>query len=75
MQDSRAKSKATAPPLFSGAAAPLDLGAASISDALKSLKTSENGLWLLEQLFQMDDFEDAPKMGYHALYRLAVASL
>jgi len=40
MQDSRAKSKATAPPLFSGAAAPLDLGAASISDALKSLKVN-----------------------------------
>jgi phosphonate transport system substrate-binding protein len=47
----------------------------AVRDALKSLKTSENGLWLLEQLFQMDDFEDAPKMGYHALYRLAVASL
>lgn len=42
---------------------------------LKALKDSPDGLWLMEQLFQMDAFEDAPKGGYHALYRLAVASL
>jgi phosphonate transport system substrate-binding protein len=50
-------------------------GCAAVRAALKGLKTSPDGLWLMEQLFQMDDFEDAPKMGYHALYRLAVASL
>jgi phosphonate transport system substrate-binding protein len=50
-------------------------GCRAVRGALKSLKASPEGLWLMEQLFQMDDFEDAPRMGYHALYRLAVASL
>jgi phosphonate transport system substrate-binding protein len=46
-----------------------------LTGALKSLRGTPEGAPLLEQMFQMDDFEDAPKVGYHALYRLAVASL
>jgi phosphonate transport system substrate-binding protein len=49
--------------------------AAEVGRALKELTGAPDGPWLLEQLFQMDAFEDAPKMGYQALYRLAVASL
>jgi phosphonate transport system substrate-binding protein len=46
-----------------------------VTQALKTLHDAVDGPFLLEQLFQMDEFEDAPKLGYHALYRLAVASL
>ena len=47
----------------------------AVRTALTQLIGAPEGPWLLEQLFQMDHFEDAPPMGYHSLYRLALASL
>jgi phosphonate transport system substrate-binding protein len=47
----------------------------AVRAAFKSLREAPEGPWLLEQLFQMDTFEDAPPHSYHALYRLAIASL
>jgi phosphonate transport system substrate-binding protein len=43
--------------------------------ALLGLHESEEGRHLLEELFAAERFEPAPRMGYRALYRVALASL
>jgi phosphonate transport system substrate-binding protein len=43
--------------------------------ALLGLHESEEGRRLLEDLFTAERFEPAPRMGYRALYRVALASL
>ena len=43
--------------------------------ALLGLHESEDGKRLLEELFSAERFEPAPRMGYRALYRVALASL
>jgi phosphonate transport system substrate-binding protein len=42
---------------------------------LLALHQSEEGLRLLTDIFQAERFEPAPRMGYRALYRVALASL
>jgi len=42
---------------------------------LLALHESEEGLRLLTDIFQAERFEPAPRMGYRALYRVALASL
>ena len=39
------------------------------------LHATEEGKQLLEQCFHAERFELAPRMGYRALYRVALASL
>jgi phosphonate transport system substrate-binding protein len=46
-----------------------------LRDAMNSLGKTPHGEWLVEHLFQVDSFEAAPRMGYRALYKLAVATL
>jgi phosphonate transport system substrate-binding protein len=43
--------------------------------ALLGLHDREEGRRLLEEIFTADRFEPAPRMGYRALYRVALASL
>lgn len=43
--------------------------------ALLGLHESEEGRRLLDELFTAERFEPAPRMGYRALYRVALASL
>ena len=43
--------------------------------ALLGLHESEEGRRLLEELFTAERFEPTPRMGYRALYRVALASL
>ncbi|HEX8819023.1 MAG TPA: PhnD/SsuA/transferrin family substrate-binding protein [Archangium sp.] len=43
--------------------------------ALLGLHESEDGRRLLEDIFTAERFEPAPRMGYRALYRVALASL
>ncbi|MET0403932.1 MAG: phosphonate ABC transporter substrate-binding protein, partial [Cystobacter sp.] len=43
--------------------------------AFLGLHEREDGRRLLEDLFVADRFEPAPRMGYSALYRVALASL
>lgn len=43
--------------------------------ALLGLHESEDGKRLLEEIFTAERFEPAPRMGYRALYRVALASL
>ncbi|ATB28252.1 phosphate/phosphite/phosphonate ABC transporter substrate-binding protein [Melittangium boletus] len=43
--------------------------------AFLSLHEREDGKRLLEEIFTADRFEPAPRMGYRALYRVALASL
>ncbi|PTL83902.1 phosphate/phosphite/phosphonate ABC transporter substrate-binding protein [Vitiosangium sp. GDMCC 1.1324] len=43
--------------------------------ALLALHESDEGKRLLEELFSAERFEPAPRMGYRALYRVALASL
>jgi phosphonate transport system substrate-binding protein len=46
-----------------------------LKKAMTSLGTTAQGAWLVEHVFQVDSFEPAPRMGYRALYKLAVATL
>jgi phosphonate transport system substrate-binding protein len=46
-----------------------------LKKALPSLSATPQGAWLVEHVFQVDSFEPAPRMGYRALYKLAVATL
>jgi phosphonate transport system substrate-binding protein len=48
---------------------------ATVRRALELLESQPGGASLLERLFHIDSFEQAPPMGYRALYRLAVATL
>ncbi len=48
---------------------------AELEKALLSLHGTEEGKLLLEQCFHAERFETAPRMGYRALYRVALASL
>jgi phosphonate transport system substrate-binding protein len=48
---------------------------AELEKALLGLHTTEEGRQLLEQCFHAERFEAAPRMGYRALYRVALASL
>jgi phosphonate transport system substrate-binding protein len=43
--------------------------------ALLGLHESEDGRRLLEEIFKAERFEPAPRLGYRALYRVALASL
>jgi len=47
----------------------------SLERALLGLHESEDGKRLLAEIFAMERFESAPRMGYRALYRVALASL
>jgi phosphonate transport system substrate-binding protein len=47
----------------------------TLEQALLALQTSADGLALLKDIFNADRFEPAPRMGYRALYRVALASL
>jgi phosphonate transport system substrate-binding protein len=46
-----------------------------LEKAMLAMKDSEAGLHVLKELFHADKFEPAPRMGYRALYRVALASL
>lgn len=48
---------------------------ADLEKSLLSLHTSDAGRALLKDCFHADRFELAPRMGYRALYRVALASL
>ena len=48
---------------------------AQLERALLGLHESDEGRRLLEELFTAERFEPAPRMGYRALYRVALASL
>jgi phosphonate transport system substrate-binding protein len=47
----------------------------TLERALLGLHESEEGQRLLEEIFRAERFEPAPRMGYRALYRVALASL
>ncbi|MGZ3459880.1 MAG: phosphate/phosphite/phosphonate ABC transporter substrate-binding protein [Archangium sp.] len=47
----------------------------ALERALLGLHESEDGKRLLAEVFAMERFEPAPRMGYRALYRVALASL
>lgn len=47
----------------------------ALEKTLLTLQTGSEGLELLRNIFTVDRFEAAPKMGYRALYRVAMASL
>ena len=47
----------------------------ALEEALLSFQESDEGKALLRQLFNADRFELAPRMGYRALYRVALATL
>jgi phosphonate transport system substrate-binding protein len=49
--------------------------AGMLERALLGLHESEDGKRLLEEIFTAERFEPAPRMGYRALYRVALASL
>jgi phosphonate transport system substrate-binding protein len=51
------------------------LKVAKLRTGLEALQRQLKGMQLLESLFHIDGFEPAPKMGYRALYRLAITSL
>ncbi|MDX2011448.1 MAG: PhnD/SsuA/transferrin family substrate-binding protein [Myxococcaceae bacterium] len=46
-----------------------------LEKALLAMKDVESGASVLKDLFHADKFEPAPRMGYRALYRVALASL
>ncbi|NVJ07583.1 phosphate/phosphite/phosphonate ABC transporter substrate-binding protein [Myxococcus sp. AM001] len=47
----------------------------SLESTLLSLQSSPDGQALLKDIFNAERFEAAPRMGYRALYRVALASL
>jgi len=47
----------------------------TLETTLLGLQTSAEGMALLKDIFNADRFEPAPRMGYRALYRVALASL
>ena len=47
----------------------------TLESSLLALQSSPEGLSLLKDIFNADRFEPAPRMGYRALYRVALASL
>jgi phosphonate transport system substrate-binding protein len=49
--------------------------ASQLERALLGLHENEEGRRLLEDIFTAERFEPAPRMGYRALYRVALASL
>ncbi len=49
--------------------------AEALQNALLELPSSEEGQALLKDVFNAERFEPAPRMGYRALYRVALASL
>jgi phosphonate transport system substrate-binding protein len=49
--------------------------ASQLERALLGMHESEEGRRLLEDIFTAERFEPAPRMGYRALYRVALASL
>ncbi|NBD14494.1 MULTISPECIES: phosphate/phosphite/phosphonate ABC transporter substrate-binding protein [Corallococcus] len=59
-------------PVAMGLPAPL---VASLESALLGLQSTPDGQALLRDIFNADRFEVAPRMGYRALYRVALASL
>jgi phosphonate transport system substrate-binding protein len=46
-----------------------------LEKAMLAMKDSATGAQVLKDLFHADKFEPAPRMGYRALYRVALASL
>jgi phosphonate transport system substrate-binding protein len=48
---------------------------AALESALMSLQKTPGGQQLLKDTFSAEGFEAAPRMGYRALYRVALASL
>jgi phosphonate transport system substrate-binding protein len=48
---------------------------ATLESSLLGLQASAEGQALLKDIFNADRFEPAPRMGYRALYRVALASL
>ena len=46
-----------------------------LEKAMLAMKDSSAGEQVLKDLFHADKFEPAPRMGYRALYRVALASL
>ncbi|RKH18873.1 phosphonate ABC transporter substrate-binding protein, partial [Corallococcus praedator] len=59
-------------PVAMGLPAPL---VASLESALLGLPATPDGQALLRDIFNAERFEVAPRMGYRALYRVALASL
>jgi phosphonate transport system substrate-binding protein len=49
--------------------------ASALQSALLALSASDEGKALLKDVFNAERFEPAPRMGYRALYRVALASL
>jgi phosphonate transport system substrate-binding protein len=49
--------------------------ATALTAAMQALNGRPDGAWLLSQIFGMEAFEPAPKLGYRALYKLAVATV
>ena len=49
--------------------------AARLEQVFLGLHRSKDGARLLSECFHADRFEAAPRMGYRALYRVALASL
>ncbi len=61
-----------------GVAVSMNLAGALVADLEKvfiSMSHTEAGLKVLKECFNADKFEAAPRMGYRALYRVALASL
>ena len=61
-----------------GVAVSMNLAGALVADLEKvfiSMSQSEAGQKVLKECFNADKFEAAPRMGYRALYRVALASL
>ena len=48
---------------------------ANFEKTLLTLEKTPEGRTLLAEVFAVDRFEPAPRMGYRALYRVAMASL
>ncbi|WP_233597273.1 PhnD/SsuA/transferrin family substrate-binding protein, partial [Corallococcus sp. CA041A] len=59
-------------PVAMGLPAPL---VTALETALLGLQSTPDGQALLRDIFNADRFEVAPRMGYRALYRVALASL
>ena len=47
----------------------------ALEKVLLTLESSPSGKALLDETFSAERFEPAPRMGYRALYRVALASL
>jgi nanoRNase/pAp phosphatase (c-di-AMP/oligoRNAs hydrolase) len=49
--------------------------AAALEAAFLGMRQSAEGQVMLREVFNLDGFEPAPKMGYRALYRVALSTL